>query len=89
MCAEADKGSALLFESGDDKLTNLAVREIFACNGVNYFKVKVIVPYMNAVVLTAAYADTGAVNLSKTVNIVKLDAKLLGYSVSHLLAPAL
>ena len=66
MCAEADKGSALLFESGDDKLTNLAVREIFACNGVNYFKVKVIVPYMNAVVLTAAYADTGAVNLSKT-----------------------
>ena len=54
MCAEADKGSALLFESGDDKLTNLAVREIFACNGVNYFKVKVIVPYISAVVIAAA-----------------------------------
>ena len=85
----SDERRALLAKGGYDYLTHLAVGHGPAADGVDYLDIDIVVPVVHTAVVFAAYTDTRAVYLGQTVDIVKLDAQLVGNTLSHLFTPAL
>lgn len=77
VCAESEQRSALLNKGGDNDFAFLAVGYILTCFGVDNLDVEKIVPAVHTSLLTAIYADTRAVDFSKSVDIVKLDSELV------------
>ena len=89
MGSVTDKGSAFLYESCDNNFAHFAVGNRFARLRVDNFKIEVIVPVVHTLVVFAVDTDTGAVNLSKSVDIIKLDAEGISDMLTHFVAPSL
>ena len=89
MGAVPNKGGSLLSQSGDDQLAAFSIRYVLSGMGINDLEVQVIVPIVHAAFVITAHSDTRTVNFRQAVNIVKLDAKLVGNAAAHFFAPAL
>ena len=89
MRAVADERCAFFHESRDDDFAPLAVREDLAGLRINDLEVDVVVPDMHVLGFGAVDSDARSVDLSQSVNIVKLDSEDALNSVAHCLTPTL
>ncbi len=76
MGSVADKRRTFLYQGGDNNLSPLPVWNWLQCLWVDYLNVDIVIPVVHTVFPKAAHADARAVNLGKSVDIVKLNSKL-------------
>ena len=89
MGAEAKERGTLFDKRCDDDLALLSVGEHFPCLGIDDLGVEIIVKHMHACLVGAVDADARTVNLGQSVNVIELDAELIGDILPLGIAPPL